>query len=86
MPASATEPVGSSETLVLPTTRQNGIKSEKAILHHHKNLESEMAQLFKTDKQYCKWKRNFTQLKIALPQGWWHKLNSINSNLIILLK
>jgi hypothetical protein len=54
MPASATEPVGSSETLVLPTTRQNGIKSEKAILHHHKNLESEMAQLFKTDKQYCK--------------------------------
>jgi len=46
MPASATEPVGSSETLVLPTTRQNAITSEKTILHHHKNVESEMAQVF----------------------------------------
>jgi len=46
MPASATEPVGSSETLVLPTTRQNGITSEKAILNYHKSLESEMAQVF----------------------------------------
>jgi hypothetical protein len=46
MPASATELVGSSETLVLPTTRQNAITSEKIILHHHKNLESEMAQVF----------------------------------------
>lgn len=46
MPASATEPVSSYETMVLPTTRQNGITSEKAILHHHKNLESVMAHVF----------------------------------------
>jgi hypothetical protein len=46
MPASATEPAGSSETLVLPTTRQNGITSEKEILNHNKNLESEVAQVF----------------------------------------
>jgi hypothetical protein len=41
MPASATEPVGSSETPVLPTTRQNAITSEKASLHHHNNLEDD---------------------------------------------
>jgi len=45
MPASATEPVGSSETLVLPTTRQNGITSQKAILHHHKNQNLKLLYL-----------------------------------------
>ena len=45
MPSSATELVGSSETLVVPTTRQNGITSEKTILHHHKNQNLKLLYL-----------------------------------------
>jgi len=45
MPASATKPVGSSETLVLPTTKENVITSQKEILHHHKNQNLKLLYL-----------------------------------------